>query len=74
VKTLATELRSGNRTLDQIKRQGMVALYELWNTDALLIGYEVHVIQIREAGVVNGYSSSSSALSAASPISSDIAT
>ena len=55
MKTLETELRSGNRTLRQIKRQGMVALYELWNADALLIGYEVHVIQIREAEMVYGY-------------------
>jgi hypothetical protein len=49
VEQLATEFKAQNRTLKQIKRNGMVALYELYGAQGLLYGFEVAVIRVRKA-------------------------
>ena len=49
MKTLETEFKSGGRTLRQIKREGMIALYELRNKAGTLYGYEVIRVQIHPA-------------------------
>lgn len=46
---LPTELKVQNRTLKQIKRQGKVALYELYGANEMLYGFEVIVVKIRKA-------------------------
>jgi hypothetical protein len=43
------ELQVQNRTLKQIKRQGSVALYELYGPRVQLYGFEVVVIRVRRA-------------------------
>jgi hypothetical protein len=43
---LDTELKYQGRTLKQIKRQGRIALYELYGANGLLYGYELIVIKI----------------------------
>jgi hypothetical protein len=45
---LASEFKVQSRTLKQIKRQGQVALYELYCAQGMLIGYEVVVVRIRK--------------------------
>jgi hypothetical protein len=47
MRPLETELIFQGRTLRQIKRTGMVAIYELRNEGEMLRGYEVIVIRIR---------------------------
>jgi hypothetical protein len=49
METLKTELQVQNRTLKQIKRQGSVALYELYGPQGQLYGFEVVVVRIRRA-------------------------
>jgi hypothetical protein len=52
---LKTEIKiSKDRTLKQLKREGMVAIYELFGPGNILYGYEVIRIKIREAGEVFG--------------------
>jgi hypothetical protein len=47
LETLKTESHVQNRTLKQIKRQGSVALYELYGPRGQLYGFEVVVIRVR---------------------------
>ncbi len=56
MKTLETELRIHGRTLRQLKRQGRVAMYEVLNAGAVLIGYEVVIVQIRPEEIFSGRS------------------
>src|SRR6267378_2132639 len=51
---LETELKVQNRTLKQIKRQGRVALYELYGANGMLYGFEVVFIKIAKARNVFG--------------------
>jgi hypothetical protein len=46
MQTLATELRVQNRTLRQLKRTGLIAVYELRNDGRLLLGFEVIRIKV----------------------------
>jgi len=46
MQALATELRVQNRTLRQLKREGLVALYDVRNEGELLYGYEVIRIKV----------------------------
>jgi hypothetical protein len=43
---LATELRSQNRTLRQLKRAGLIAIYDVRNEGGLLYGYELIRIKV----------------------------
>ena len=49
MKALETEIKVQDRTLRQLKRAGMVALYDLGSEGDMLIGYEVAVIRVRRA-------------------------
>jgi hypothetical protein len=46
MQTLETELTYQNRTLRQLKRDGMIAIYEVRNAGELLYGYEVIKIKV----------------------------
>jgi hypothetical protein len=46
MQTLATELRIQNRTLRQLKRTGLIAIYELRNDGELQLGFEVIRIKV----------------------------
>ena len=54
MKRLATELTVQNRSLRQIKREGRVALYELYGANGMLYDFEVVRIKIHPAEVING--------------------
>src|ERR1700686_378050 len=49
MQTLATELKSQNRTLRQLKRTGLVAIYDVRNEGQLLLGYETVRIKVAPA-------------------------
>jgi hypothetical protein len=49
MQTLDAEFKVQNRSLKQIRRSGMVALYELYGANKLLYGYEVVIIRRRPA-------------------------
>jgi hypothetical protein len=51
---LEVELRVQNRTLKQVKREGMVALYELHGANGLLYGYEVILVRVLPAQEIMG--------------------
>jgi len=46
MQTLETELTYQNRTLRQLKRTGMIAIYEVRNAGEMLYGYEVIKIKV----------------------------
>src|SRR5258705_7469486 len=52
--SLASEFKVQSRTLKQIKRQGQVAIYELYGAQGMLIGYEVAVIRVEKARGIFG--------------------
>jgi hypothetical protein len=52
MKTLKTEIKHEGRTLRQIKRDAMVALYEVRGAGNALYGYEVIKIKIAPAEVI----------------------
>jgi hypothetical protein len=54
MKPVETELIFQGRTLRQMKRTGMVAIYELRNEGELLLGYEVIKIKVAAAQEVFG--------------------
>ena len=54
MKTLETELKVQNRTLRQIKREGRVALYELYGANEMLYGYELIIIKVHPAQTIQG--------------------
>jgi hypothetical protein len=51
---LAETLKVQNRTLQQVKRQGCVALYELYGPNGMLYGFEVVVAKVRPAEEILG--------------------
>jgi hypothetical protein len=56
MRTLEKELRVQGRTLKQLKREGMVALYALHGGSGLLYGYELVQVQVRLAEKILGRS------------------
>jgi hypothetical protein len=54
VKLLPAELTCQNRTLKQLKRQGRVAIYELFGQGRVLYGYEVVIVKILPAKNIYG--------------------
>ena len=51
---LETELRVQNRTLKQIRRQGIVALYEIYGSQGLLCGFELIIVKIHPPQKIMG--------------------
>lgn len=51
---LATDLKSQNRTLRQLKRTGLVAIYDVRNEGEMLYGFEVIKIKVAPASEVFG--------------------
>jgi len=56
MKPLETEIQFQGRTLRQLKRSGMIAIYELRNEGELLYGYEVIRIKVAPPQEVFGKS------------------
>src|SRR5438552_212361 len=56
MESLATELTYQGRTLRQLKRIGMIAIYDVRNKGNLLYGYEVIIIKIAPAAEIYGKS------------------
>ena len=50
--TLSTELGVQNRTLRQVKREGRIALYEVYGPNGVLYGFEVVIIKVAKARFV----------------------
>src|SRR5271157_4904451 len=46
MQTLATDLKAQNRTLRQLKRTGLVAVYDVRNEGEILLGFEVIKIKV----------------------------
>lgn len=55
MRTLETEIRYQGRTLKQTKREGRVALYELYGAGGVLYGYEVIIVKIHPAESIRGH-------------------
>lgn len=54
MKSIETELNVQNRTLKQLKREGNVAIYELFGRGRVLYGYEVVIVKIHPAETILG--------------------
>ena len=54
MKTLPVQFKHQGRTLRQLKRNGLVAIYDLRGKGNALYGYEVIIIKIAPAGTVFG--------------------
>jgi hypothetical protein len=51
---LQTELKVQNRTLKQLKREGRVAIYELFGANGMPYGFEVIIVKIHPAEIIRG--------------------
>src|SRR5690349_16374091 len=54
IEPLATELRAQNRTLHQIAREGLAAIYELRGAGGIRQGYEVILIKVSKPREIFG--------------------
>jgi hypothetical protein len=54
MQTLATDLKIQNRTLRQLKRTGLIAVYDVRNEGEMLLGYEVIRIKVAPEGEIFG--------------------
>lgn len=54
MQNLTTELKVQDRTLKQVKREGRVALYELYGANGMLYGFEVVIVKIHPAEEIHG--------------------
>lgn len=51
---LSLTLRVQNRTLQQVKREGRIAFYELYGPNGTLYGFEVIIVKLHPAEAIRG--------------------